>query len=190
MPAPYVDITAQPFPAWDALLDALADVVRLTVKPGVTGARVYSHWIYELDVASMLGKITGPMKAEGGTSNGKVHCWFMGISEARYVLNQGGDSPIVGGQNTFFTWRLIIDLWGIRDYNGTAASQKAAQDEARMVSAAIYRNADVLRSNLDGVTEVKALQYTSMQPTPFSGGELLSVASGIMEVTVNEALGI
>lgn len=189
MPLSYVDISAEPAFSWSTLRQAIADCIATVVKPA-TGARIYPNWIYEMDVQTMLGKVTAPMRATSGTSNAKVHCYTIGISQAMHQRDANGRNPIVGGQNTRWTWDLTIDVWGLFEYDGTAAMQKSAEDEARLVSAALFRNADIMVAGMSELSHVGPLQFPTIQPMPMSGGQSLTVASGVMLASVNEALGI
>lgn len=184
MPVDWVDISGEPFLAWSDLLATIADGIKFVIQPNLSGARVYPNWIYEIDIATLLGKVTAPMIATEGTSEGKVHCWTLGISSATPVLNQQGETQYIGAQA--YDWNLVIDIWGLWSYDGTSASQRLALDEARLVAATLRRNADEMVASVPNLAKVSAVSFTALQPTPFSDGKLISVASGAMQVTINE----
>jgi hypothetical protein len=168
----------------------LADCIRSQINPTVSGARVYSHWVYEIDINTMLGKVTAPMFATTGTSEGKVHCWTLGIQRAEYMRNIEGNPEYVGAHNTRWTWLLTIDVWGLWTYDGTKATQNSALAEARLISAAMFRNAEQMLQEMPLLSDVRPLEFTALQPTPFSDGKQICVAAGVMQVAVSEALGI
>lgn len=184
MAVDWVDISEQVYLDWGTVLEMLADCVKVHIKPEDSGARVYPYWVYEIDIATLLGKTLPQMFATEGTSNGKVHCWTFGISSAVPILNQQGDTPEVGSMN--YTWNLTLDIWGLWSYEGTSASQRLAIDEARLVAAAFKRNAQKMVEEHTKLAKVAELSYTALQPTPFSDGHLYTVASGQMQVQVNE----
>ena len=174
MPLSFVDVSSETAQPWGEVLETVADCIKLHVKSDDTGARVYPFWVYEIDIATLLGKVVAQMYATEGTSNGKVHCWTLGISDAKPILSPVGDSPIIGG--IAFEWDLTIDVWGLWSYDGTRTTQNLAFDEARLVAAALFRNAETIVAGIPLVSAVKNLSYTALQPTPFSDGKLYTVA--------------
>ncbi len=176
---------------WGTILEVLADCIKEHIDPAASGARVYPYWIYEIDINTMLGKTVDAMKATDGTSNKKVHCWTLGIESAQYVLNpQTGELPEIGGVSSW-EWLLVINVWGFWDYDRTRASQNKALNEARLVSAALTRNANAILEDTDNkISQIGHLQFSAVSPTPFSNSELISVASGSMQVRVRESLQI
>lgn len=190
MPVNFVNINAAPKLAWGSVLELAADCIREHVNPAASGARVYPYWVYELDIATMLGRVTAPMIATSGTSEGKVHCWTLGIASAVYLRGASGAPEYVGGANSLWNWLITLDVWGLWSYDGTRTSQNVAIDEARLISAALFRNKEPMVAGTPSLVDVRPLEFTSLQPTPFSDGKLISVASGTMQVVVKEALGI
>lgn len=191
-PSQIIDISGADYCAWQDVIDAVTEVVKSVEKPDDTGTRIYSHFIYETDPQTMLGKITSAMKAEGGTSNGRIRCWTLGISAAQFVVNGNNDNPIVGGQNTRWQWQLNIDVWGLFEYGSIKEDQAFALNRARMVAAAIYRNAPVLVAGIPLLSTVSQLTFPpeSIQPTPMSGAQLAIIAAGRMTAVVDEALSV
>ena len=181
----WINIAGQDFLAWDVITDTLKDCVNQVVPNG-TGARIYPYWVYEVDPLSLLGKVTAALRATSGTSAAKVHCWTIGISSATIIKNQDG-VPNIGGSYQW-KWNLTVDVWGFFENDGTKASQKKAQDEARLISAMIWRNGENMVAEYPKWSAVKPLDFTNIQPTPFSDGSSVIVASGVMQVEVAEAL--
>lgn len=167
--------------------EVIREGVRFAV-PDATGARVYKNWIYEIDALTMLGKVTAAMRATSGTSLGKVHAWCIGISSAPWQLNEFGVPPILGSEGRMWTWQLAIDVWGFFENDGKEETQKAAEDEARLVSAVLWRNSSEIVAQVPQIGAVRPLQFSNLSPSPFSDGTSVIVAAGQMIVEVTEAL--
>jgi hypothetical protein len=174
---------------WREIRINLADCVKHASDPtGAKGVRIYPHWIYEIDFNTMLGKVTASMRASSGTSINRVHCWTIGIGSASYEVNESGMPDIIGAGNRQWRWQLGIDIWGFFEHEGSAAEQQAAENEARLVSATLWRNAEVLQSGGIGISTITPLMFSNLGPSPFAGGEKVIVASGRLNVFTREAL--
>jgi hypothetical protein len=90
--------------------------------------------------------------------------------------------------NRQWRWQLGIDIWGFFEHEGSAAEQQAAENEARLVSATLWRNAEVLQSGGIGISTITPLMFSNLGPSPFAGGEKVIVASGRLNVFTREAL--
>lgn len=185
MAVPWVDITSVEFLEWRTLRETLAEGIKRNV---VAEVPVYPHWIYEIDSQTLLGKITAPLKVKGGVENGKVHCWTIGLANASYMVNQSGDPTVIGAFQ--WEWQLTFDIWGFFTNDGTAASQQRAENEARLISAFLWRNSQNMVASIQRLRRVKPLTFTAIQPTPFSDGTNVIVATGTMQVEVSEAMSV
>jgi hypothetical protein len=136
----------------------------------------------------MLGKIVPAMRATEGTSVGKVHCWTLGIQGVTTVKNQLGYPPIVGDRGTQNEWTLTLDVWGLYEYQGVKESQQKFMNEVRLVGAGLSRNTDVFVSEVPEISFAGRPEFPTLQPIPFSDGGNYSVATGVMQINVSEAL--
>lgn len=174
---------------WVSVRETIADCIKFAVDPVASvGVRIYPHWVYEVNPENMLGRITAAMKVTSGTDLNLVHCWTLGISTARYEKGANGVPDIMGGRNTQWTWILDLDVWGFFTDDGTKESQTKAENEARLVSATIWRNADTILSGIDQISQIRPLEFSNITPSPFSEGDKIIVASGAMQIYVREAL--
>lgn len=190
MPVNWIDVSAATRLPWQNLLDECAEGIRVQIKPLITGARVYSNWVYEIDANTMLGKVTPHMIASEGSSAGKVHCWTLGINVHTTDKNEAGYTRYQGGGG--HTWDTFLDLaiWGFFNYDGTKASQATGLLEAQIIAEAFHRNADAMVAGIPNLSAVLPLEFGALQPTPFSDGKSYSVAAGAMRVKVKEALNL
>lgn len=185
-----IDISGQTFLSWSVIREAIAEVITFAVDAETSGARIYPHWIYETDAISLLGRVTGLMKCESGTDIGKIHAWSIGLDSAKFTKNRDGVPDVLGSSNSQWTWELKLDVWGFFENDGKKESQKAAEDEARLVAASLWRNAQKLIEQIPLLAQVRPLDFTSLAPTPFSEGSSVIVATGTLTAIANEALGI
>lgn len=188
MPVDYVNVAPAEYLRWSTILEVLADCIKLHVDVETTGARVYPYWVYEIDAQTMLGKVTAPLLAASGTSEGSAHCWCLGIEAAQYLKNAQGVTEYVGADGARWDWVLTVAVWGFRSFDGKKTTQQAFLDEVRLVSAGLFRNAQPMREGTPKLGQVRPLEFTAIQPTPFSDGSQISVASGAMQVVVQEGL--
>lgn len=187
MPLPFIDISGSPYLPFGDIRNVIADCIEFTIDPTTSGARIYPQWIYEIDINSMLGKVTAAMRAKSGTSAGMVHCWTIGIERAMWqTIN--GVPDILGSQNSQWYWDIDINVWGFFEHDGTDTTQRAMENEARLVSGSLWRNSNIIVAGTNGLSELKALQFSNLAPTPFSDGTQVAVAAGSMKAIVNEAL--
>lgn len=185
MPVPWVDIRPVVALEWRTIREMIAEGIRFNLEPEVP---IYPHWVYEIDINTLLGKITAQLRVRSGIENGKIHCWTLGIADARYVVNQSGDPDMIGAYQ--WTWQLTFDIWGFFENDGTAASQQRAENEARLISAFLWRNSQMMVASSQQLRRVKPLTFTAIQPTPFSDGTNVIVATGTMQVEVSEAMSV
>src|SRR5260221_10159038 len=176
MPLTFVDISAASYLPFSTVRQTIKDCIDFTIGSGVSGARVYAHWVYEIDVASMLGKVTGAMRCIAGTDIGKVHCWTIGIEKANWELTNG-TPDVLGARNSQWAWDIDLSIWGFFDNDGTPDAQAKAENEARLVSASLWRNADIIRTSNSLWSELRPLTFSNIGPTPFSDGNSYAVAS-------------
>lgn len=183
----WIDITEQETLKWSEVLKVLADGIRLVAKPDATGARIYPHWIYEIDAQSLLGKVTASMRATSGTSAGTIRAWTLGINAANVVKGANNVPDVVGSSQ--WDWRLSIDVWGLFENDGTAAAIDRAYEESKRVSGILWRNRDNIISATKYLTELTLLEF-NINSTPFSDGSNVIVAAGAMQAKVKEAYTI
>jgi hypothetical protein len=128
------------------------------------------------------------MRTTEAPNAGQVHCWTIGINSASYVKNAFGDNDIIGAYQ--WTWNIVLDVWGFFNYDGLAVTQANAENEARLVSAFFFRNSGQMVQGLAGLSRVGLLEYGGIQPSPFSDGSNVIVASGKMPIQIREALTV
>ncbi len=190
MPVNWIDVNPAPRLPWQDVLDLCKECIDFHIQPLVTGARVYSNWVYEIDHQTMLGKVTPQLIATEGTSAGKVHCWTLGINTHSAVKNSSGATEYVGGQGAQWDTYLELAVWGLFAYDGTKAAQAAALLEAQIIAEAFHRNADNMMAEISYLNGVDPLEFGALQPTPFSDGKQISVAAGAMRMKVKESLNL
>jgi len=189
VPIDFVDISAEDYLPWTTVLEHIHDCIKLNIDPiGLVGTRIYPYWVYEIEPSTMLGKIVPAMRCDTGTDNGKVHCWTLGIQNVNIQLNQAGQMPILGDRGAQNEWTLMIDIWGLFDYDGTKASQQKCINETRLVGAALSRNTEKFVTEEPLISFAGRPTFSAIQPTPFSDGQNYSVAVGVMQINVKEAL--
>lgn len=185
MPVPWIDISGVTALEWRDIRETFADGIKFNLALEVP---VYPHWVYEIDTNTLLGKITAPLRVRGGPENGRIHCWTIGLADARYITSQSGDPDIIGAYQ--WSWQLTFDVWGFFDNDGTAASQQRAENEARLISAFLWRNSGLMVASIPQLRRVKPLTFTAIQPSPFSDGSSVIVATGTVQVEVSEAMTV
>ncbi len=185
MPIPWQDISSVQFTEWKTARETIAEGIVQCV-PEYT--RVYPNWIYKIDVQTLLGKVTAAMKMTDGNDAGKIHCWTIGIADAKYVKNQQGVPDLIGAFQ--WKWNIVLDIWGFFSYDGTKEQQQAAENEARLISAFLWRNSINIVAGVPGLSRIGPLEFGGVQPTPFSDGSDVIVASGSMPIEISEAMTV
>lgn len=191
MPLSYVDISGDSTYSWADLCKAISDCIKFTVdNDGSKGIRIFPFWVYEIDSFTLLGKLTNILKVDktGAIEDGKVHCWTIGIASANFIKVQSGVPDIIGSRNGQWSWEIKLDVWGFFDNDGKEQTQRSALNEARLVSASLWRNADVIVSSNQYLRELRPLEFSNLSPTPFSDGQNVIVASGSMFAVISEGL--
>lgn len=184
MALPWIDISADAFTEWKTVRDVIGEGIEFCMPD----SRVHRHWIYEIDPYSMLGKVTSPMYVLEGPNTGKIHAWTIGIRNANYIKGQDGDSNLIGRGGSLWYWMLTLGVFMFVGNDGTPDIQQEAENEARLVSAFLKRNAMTIVTANEGIRRVLPLEYEGPISTPFSDGTNVIVASGTMQVEVSEAL--
>lgn len=175
----------------DPVRQMFADLITAHVDPtGALGVKIFSHWVYKVDIHTLLGRVTADLKVskEDSTEFDKVHCWTIGTSNALVERDQGMMIPIIGGQGTQYHREHQIDIWGFFEDDGKRESQKAAEDEARLIQAAFIRNTDLMLSQTDKLRKIWPLEFTNTARQPFSEGGSVIVASGVLKIQIAEDL--
>jgi len=191
MPLSFIDISADSHYSFGDLCQTLADCIKFTVdNDGSRGVRIFPYWVYEIDSLTLLGRLTNILKVDkvGSAENNLVHCWTIGIAEALFIKGPSGVPDTIGSRNGQWSWQIKLDVWGFFENDGKSGTQRAALDEARLVSASLWRNADVMVSSNQYLREIRPLEFSNLSPTPFSDGSNVIVASGSMFAVISEAL--
>jgi hypothetical protein len=176
-----IDISAVPHIEWETAMDAVAAVIAIVCP----NARVHSEWVLEFDPQTGLGKITSLLRPESGPDSGKVHAWLVGFGSVSLERGTSGDFEYIGGAK-FHYW-LTLDVWGFFDYAGLENSWAVAQQEARLVTAMIYRNMTLGIEN-PFISRAEPPEWAQGDVVPFSDGENLIVMQGQMRILIEESL--
>jgi hypothetical protein len=176
-----IDISAMPHVEWQTVREAVAALIAIVCP----NARVHSEWVLEFDPETGLGKITSLLRPAAGPDATKVHAWLVGFTAAALERGPSGDFEYIGGAK--YNYWLTLDVWGFFDYTGIENSWPKAEQEARLITASIYRNMTLGIEN-PFIRRAEPPEWAQGDIVPFSDGQNVIVMQGQMRVLIEESL--
>lgn len=190
MPLDFVDVNSAPFCEWSYIRETLRDLAVFTFAADTP--RVFDDMKVEINPLNGMLKTTAELKPSAGTYAGKIFAVMFGISTATLVKNEDNQTEYIGGGHSSWNWLLNVDAWVIIENDGKGAARKKAENMARLLTAAIKRNVEIMVGSDPNQLwrGIEAPDFPTIELQPFSEGFNAFVAQGTTTAIVGEALTV